>query len=81
MKEVGKPIAGKTGTTNDEKDAWFIGFSPDIVVGIYIGYDKPRNLGTGATGGHLAAPIAKDFLKLALADKPAIPFRCRPASS
>src|SRR3954453_13217360 len=75
VKEVGKPIAGKTGTTNDEKDAWFIGFSPDIGVGIYMGYDKPRNLGRGATGGHLAAPIARDFLKLALADKPAIPFR------
>lgn len=75
VREVGKPIAGKTGTTNDEKDAWFIGFSPDIVVGIYIGYDKPRNLGRGGTGGHLAAPIAKDFLKLALADKPAVPFR------
>jgi penicillin-binding protein 1A len=75
LKEVGKPIAGKTGTTNDEKDAWFIGFSPDIAVGIYIGYDKPRNLGRKATGGALAAPIAKDFLKLALADKPAIPFR------
>src|SRR3982075_3112891 len=75
VKEVGKPIAGKTGTTNDEKDAWFIGFSPDIVVGIYVGYDKPRNLGKGATGGHLAAPIARDFLKLALADKPAVPFR------
>ena len=75
VKEVGKPIAGKTGTTNDEKDAWFIGFSPDIVVGIYIGYDKPRNLGKGATGGHLAAPVARDFLKLALADKPAIPFK------
>jgi penicillin-binding protein 1A len=75
LKEVGKPIAGKTGTTNDEKDAWFIGFSPDLVVGLYVGYDKPRNLGRGATGGHLAAPVAKDFLKLALADKPAIPFR------
>jgi penicillin-binding protein 1A len=75
VKEVGKPIAGKTGTTNDEKDAWFIGFSPDIVVGIYMGYDKPRNLGRNATGGHLAAPIARDFLKLALADKPAIPFK------
>ena len=75
LKEVGKPIAGKTGTTNDEKDAWFIGFSPDLVVGIYVGYDKPRTLGKGATGGHLAAPIAKDFLKLALADKPAIPFK------
>ncbi|HXL13293.1 MAG TPA: penicillin-binding protein 1A [Bradyrhizobium sp.] len=75
VREVGKPIAGKTGTTNDAKDAWFIGFSPDIVVGIYLGYDKPRNLGHKATGGALAAPIAKDFLKLALADKPAIPFR------
>lgn len=75
LREVGKPIAGKTGTTNDEKDAWFIGFSPDLVVGIYVGYDKPRNLGRGATGGHLAAPIAKDFLKLALVDKPAVPFK------
>src|SRR6195952_1882791 len=75
VKEVGKPIAGKTGTTNDEKDAWFVGLPPDIVVGIYMGYDKPRNLGKGATGGHLAAPIARDFLKLALADKPAVPFR------
>jgi penicillin-binding protein 1A len=75
LKEVGKPIAGKTGTTNDEKDAWFIGFSPDLVVGIYMGYDKPRNLGHKATGGALAAPIAKDFMKLALADKGAIPFR------
>src|SRR4051795_3663062 len=75
LKEVGKPIAGKTGTTNDEKDAWFIGFSPDIAVGVYIGYDKPRHLGKGATGGHLAAPIVKDFMKIALADKPAVPFR------
>ena len=77
VKEVGNPIAGKTGTTNDEKDAWFVGFSPDIVVGIYLGFDKPRPLGHGnaATGGHLAAPIARDFLKLALADKPAIPFK------
>src|SRR6201997_1012737 len=77
VKEVGKPIAGKTGTTNEAKDAWFIGFSPDIVVGIYMGYDKPRPLGRGnaATGGHLAAPIARDFLKLALADKPAVPFK------
>src|SRR6201987_3533202 len=75
VKEVGKPIAGKTGTTNDQKDAWFVGFSPDVAVAIYMGYDKPRNLGRGATGGHLAAPIARDFLKLALADKPAVPFK------
>ena len=45
VREVGKPIAGKTGTTNDQKDAWFIGFSPELVIGVYIGYDKPRNLG------------------------------------
>jgi penicillin-binding protein 1A len=75
MREVGKPIAGKTGTTNDEKDVWFIGFSPDLVVGLYLGYDKPRTLGRSAQGGRTAAPIAKDFMKLALADKPAIPFK------
>jgi penicillin-binding protein 1A len=75
MRDVGKPIAGKTGTTNDEKDVWFIGFSPDLVVGLYLGYDKPRTLGRSAQGGRTAAPIARDFMKLALADKPAIPFR------
>ncbi|WP_445488235.1 penicillin-binding protein 1A [Rhodopseudomonas sp. RCAM05734] len=75
MRDVGKPIAGKTGTTNDAKDAWFIGFSPDVVIGLYVGYDKPRSLGAKATGGGLAAPIARDFMKLALADKPAVPFR------
>ena len=75
VREVGKPIAGKTGTTNDEKDVWFIGFSPDLAVGVYLGYDKPRHLATGATGGHIAAPIVRDFLKIALADKPAVPFR------
>ena len=78
QKEVAKPVAGKTGTTNDEKDAWFIGYTPDIVVGVYLGYDKPRHLGRGATGGHLAAPIVKDFMKVALADKPAVPFRVPP---
>ena len=75
MREVGKPIAGKTGTTTDEKDVWFVGFSPDLVVGLYLGYDKPRSLGRAAQGGHTAGPIARDFMKFALADKPAIPFR------
>lgn len=74
-KRVGKPIAGKTGTTNDEKDAWFIGFSPDIAMGVFIGYDTPQPMGHGATGGELAAPIFADFFKLALKDKPAIEFR------
>ncbi len=78
LREVGKPIAGKTGTTNDEKDAWFVGFTADLVVGVYIGYDKPRHLGRGGTGGGLAAPIVRDFMKVALADKPAAPFRVPP---
>ena len=75
MREVGKPIAGKTGTTNEAKDLWFVGFSPDLVVGLYVGYDKPRSLGSTAQAGHTAAPIARDFMKLALAGKPATPFR------
>jgi penicillin-binding protein 1A len=75
MREVGKPIAGKTGTSNEAKDLWFVGFSPDLVVGLYLGYDKPRSLGRNAQAGHTAAPIARDFMKLALADKPATPFR------
>jgi penicillin-binding protein 1A len=78
VREVGKPIAGKTGTTNDEKDVWFIGFSPDIVCGVYMGFDKPRHIARLATGGHLAAPIVKDFLKVALVDKPPIPFNVPP---
>jgi penicillin-binding protein 1A len=78
LREVGKPIAGKTGTTSDGKDVWFIGFSPDLVVGLYLGYDKPRSLGRAAQGGHTAAPIVKDFMKLALANKPAIPFKIPP---
>jgi penicillin-binding protein 1A len=75
MREVGKPIAGKTGTTTDGKDLWFVGFSPDVVVGLYVGYDKPRSLGVNAQGGRTAGPIARDFMKIALADKPAVPFR------
>src|SRR5262252_6977628 len=71
----GKPIAGKTGTTNDEKDVWFVGFSPDLVVGVFMGYDKPRHIADRATGGSLAAPIFRDFMKVALAEKPAVPFR------
>ncbi len=54
---LGIPLAGKTGTTSDFKDAWFIGFSPDLVVGVWTGFDRPRNMGEGETGGHVAAPI------------------------
>jgi penicillin-binding protein 1A len=78
VKEVGKPLAGKTGTTNDAKDVWFVGFSPDLAVGVFMGYDKPRSLGDSATAGVYAAPIFRDFMKVALADKPATPFRVPP---
>ena len=75
ISELGYPIAGKTGTTNDEKDAWFIGFTPNIVVGLYMGYDTPRQLGKGVTGGGLAAPIFKDFMKSYLVGQPKIDFK------
>jgi len=70
-----RPLAGKTGTTNEEKDAWFVGFSPDLAVGVYIGYDNPKPMGRGNTGGGIAAPIFADFMKMALKDEPATPFR------
>jgi penicillin-binding protein 1A len=73
--KVGKPLAGKTGTTNDEKDAWFVGFSPDLVAGVFVGFDTPQPMGKGSTGGGVAAPIFRDFMKWALADQPATPFR------
>lgn len=75
LKAVGKPLAGKTGTTNDAKDVWFVGFSPDLAVGVYLGYDRPQSLGTSATAGQYAAPIFGDFMSAALADKPPTPFR------
>lgn len=73
--ELGYPIAGKTGTTNDEKDAWFIGFTPDLVAGLYMGYDKPTPMGHGSTGGGLAAPVFKEFMRDALKGKPKVDFR------
>ncbi len=72
---VDKPIAGKTGTTNDYKDAWFVGFSPDLAAGIFVGFDYPKTLGQGEGGGIVAAPIFGDFMQEALADQPGVPFR------
>jgi len=69
------PLAGKTGTTNDNKDAWFIGFSPDIVVGVFVGYDKPESLGYKQTGSAVAVPIFKDFMQKAKINHNKIPFR------
>jgi penicillin-binding protein 1A len=78
LKVLNRPIAGKTGTTNDYKDAWFIGFTPDLTVGGYVGFDQPSSLGHGETGGNLVAPIVRDFFRQALQDVPPIPFRVPP---
>ncbi len=72
------PLAGKTGTTNESKDVWFVGYAPDLVVGVYIGYDNPKPMGKSATGGQVAAPIFGNFMKMALADKKPVPFRTPP---
>lgn len=78
LRDLGKPIGGKTGTTNDFNDAWFIGFTPDLVVGTYVGFDQPTSLGKRESGGRVAAPIVKAFFRDALADKTAVPFRVPP---
>jgi len=78
VRSVGRPLAGKTGTTNDEKDAWFVGFSPDLAVGVYVGFDAPKHLGRGETGGHVAAPVFRDVMQAEIGDKPAVPFRIPP---
>ena len=72
---LGIPLAGKTGTTNDNKDAWFVGFSPDLALGIYVGFDKPKSLGFKQTGSAVAVPIFKKFMKEANINKNKIPFR------
>ena len=80
-KAVGVPLAGKTGTTNDGRDAWFIGFSPNLVVGVFVGFDEPTPLGRAETGGRAAAPIFAGIMKRAVGNKPAIPFRMPPGIS
>ncbi len=75
LAQLKRNLAGKTGTTNENKDAWFIGFSPDMVVGIYVGFDEPRTLGKVETGAKAALPIFYDFMKEALKNKPNLEFR------
>ena len=79
ISKVGKPLAGKTGTTNQERDTWFIGFSPDLAVGVFAGFDTPKPLGRRETGSSVAAPIFRDFMAAALEHEPAIPFRIPPS--
>jgi penicillin-binding protein 1A len=78
IKEVGKHLAGKTGTTNDAKDLWFVGYSPNLAFGVFMGYDKPRSLGGSAQAALYTAPIFRDFMKMALKDTPDTPFRIPP---
>jgi len=69
-KAVGRPVAGKTGTTNDMKDAWFVGFVPQLVAGVWVGFDQERSLGAGGSGGQAAAPIWTEFMRRAVANIP-----------
>ncbi|MEM6902517.1 MAG: penicillin-binding transpeptidase domain-containing protein, partial [Pseudomonadota bacterium] len=77
LRSLGVPIAGKTGTTNEGRDTWFMGFTPDLVIGVFVGFDEPKPLGRRETGSSVAAPIFKDFLERlqAAGQLPAIPFR------
>ena len=78
LADLNRPIGGKTGTTNESKDTWFMGFTPDLVAGVFVGFDDPKSLGKRETGSSVAAPIFKEFIKEALKDEPPVPFR-RPA--
>lgn len=75
LRALNKHLAGKTGTTNENKDGWFMGFSPDLVVGVYIGFDEPRTLGRRETGAAVALPVFYNFMEKALAKQADIPFR------
>ncbi len=75
VRSLKKTLGAKSGTSNDSFDAWFIGFSPDLVVGVWVGYDQPRTLGPNDTGGVVAAPVFKQFMQTALKNKADTPFR------
>ena len=74
LRDLNRPLFGKTGTTSGPTNVWFIGGTPDVVGGVYIGYDQPRPMGHGAQGGRIAAPIFKDFAQVAFKDQPPVPF-------
>jgi penicillin-binding protein 1A len=76
--QIDKPLAGKTGTSQDAQSVWFIGFSPDLAAGVYVGFDNPRTLGPKEQGATVSAPIFRDFMKEALKDAPPTPFRIAP---
>ena len=74
LRALGRPVGGKTGTTNDSKDNWFMAFTPDLVVGVYVGVDTPVRM-ANETGSTSAVPIVLDFMQEVLADEPVVPFR------
>ena len=68
--QLGLHVAGKTGTTNDFFDAWFVGYNPDVLAAVWVGYDKPRSMGYSFTGGETALPIWMDFMKVYIDQQP-----------
>lgn len=80
LRDLNVPLFGKTGTTTGPKDVWFIGGTPDVVAGVYMGYDQPRNMGGYAQGGSLAAPIFEQFFRGSLSDRQPVPFTAPPGT-
>jgi penicillin-binding protein 1A len=78
LRDLDRPLYGKTGTTNGPTNVWFVGGSPDIVAGVYVGYDNPKPMGGWAQGGRISAPIWKQWAEVAFANKPKIPFQPPP---
>ena len=78
LRDLNRPLFGKTGTTNGPTNVWFVGGTPDIVAGVYLGYDQPRPLGGWAQGGRISAPIWKQWALTALKDQPKVPFVAPP---
>lgn len=75
LRDLGRVIAGKTGTTNEAKDTWFVGFTPDLVVGVFMGFDEPKSLGNRESGAMVAQPVFVEFMKKALSNQPDKPFK------
>lgn len=78
LRDMNRPLFGKTGTTSGPTNVWFVGGTPDLVAGLYMGYDTPRSMGGYAQGGTVAVPIFREFAQKALKDAPIVPFRAPP---
>ena len=74
LRDLNRPLFGKTGTTNGPTNVWFVGGTPNVVAGVYLGYDQPRPLGGYAQGGRISAPIFKQWAQTAFKDEPKVPF-------